>query len=91
MLVSEPVAPTENDCYLAIDAGTICALECEKYDIIVRTATGWELSDHNLTELNAMLQSNFFKAENIAITTPANMMATTVQEALEEFAAVVFP
>ncbi len=88
---SEPVAPTENDCYLVIDAGTIWALECEKYDIIVRTATGWELSDHNLTELNAMLQSNFFKAENIAITTPANMMATTVQEALEEFAAVVFP
>ncbi len=90
-LTAEPVAPAENDCYLVIDPGTIGTLECVKYDIIVRTAVGWELSEHKFTELNAMFQANFFTAENIAITTPANMLATDLQAALDEIAAVVFP
>lgn len=90
---SEPATPSENDCYLVIDAGTYYseALEAEKYDIIERTDTAWVLSDHKLTELNKMLQENYFDASNISITTPANMTATNLQAALDEIAAVVFP
>lgn len=89
---NEPSTPAENDCYLVITAGSYWADEivCEKYDIIVRTASGWELSDYKITELNAMLQEIFFDAENISIVTPANMAATNLQEFVDEIAAVVF-
>lgn len=88
---NEPSLPEENDCYLVIQAGTIWTLECEKYDIIVSTASGWELADHKLTELNAVLQSLYFSAENIAVVPPAGMSATDLQTAINELAAVVFP
>lgn len=88
---NEPTAPAENDCYLVLAAGTIWGLECEEYDIIIRTEIAWELSANKLTELNAMLRSNYFSAANISVVTPANMTAVTLQEAIDEIAAVVFP
>jgi len=88
---SEPSSPELHDCYLVIEPGTIWGVVCEKYDILSWDGDSWVLEDYKITQLNAMFQFNYFFASNIAIVTPDGMTATTVQDAIDQIAAVVFP
>jgi len=87
---NEPSAPSENDCYLVISAGTIWGITAAEYDIILYNGSSWEKLAYKITELNTALQANFFDAEKITVETPDNMTATNVQDAINELAAAVF-
>lgn len=85
---NEPSSPSENDCYLVIEAGTIWELTAGQYDIIIYNGSAWELLPYKITQINAALQAFYFDAENIALDTPHGMSATNLQAAIEELAAL---
>ena len=86
----EPSSPSTNDAYLVIEAGTVWSLTVAVNNIITWNGSAWEKESFTLNELNTVLQSLFFDAENVACVTPYGMTATDVQSAIEEIAAEVF-
>jgi hypothetical protein len=90
----EPAAPEPDDCWLIQqDAAELWSLEdVEKDQLIRRTDSDeWEILPFKITELNEVLQENFFAAEKIKIEPIPGMSASTVQEAIEELYTMLSP
>lgn len=52
---TEPPAPTENDCYLVIEAGTVWSKTVEEFNIISRFSGEWVVESFKLTELRNII------------------------------------
>ncbi len=59
----EPASPTENDCYLVIETGTIWELSATENEIIRYDGSGWELLPYKITELQAELSGDVIVTE----------------------------
>lgn len=87
---TENVAPALFDSYLVKEeAASLWGLAVEKDNIIFWNGVAWELLPYKITEINEALQFNFFGAENIAVAPINGLLASEVQTALAEIAAVL--
>jgi hypothetical protein len=59
----EPASPTENDCYLVIETGTIWELSATENEIIRYDGSGWEILPYKITELQAELSGDVIVTE----------------------------
>jgi len=84
-----PDDPVKDNCYLVPETGTIWDLEVEKDQIICWNGTDWEILPHKITEINAAIQSFFFKADVISLAPVTGLNATDIQTAIAEISAVL--
>jgi hypothetical protein len=60
---TEPTSPTENDCYLVIESGTIWELSATENEIIRYDGAGWEILPYKINELQGELSGDVIVTE----------------------------